>query len=113
MFNFTKHEETNEYGKKVEELELQFKKLGTEFSNLVGDLIKDNDLMSSIGGTDDGSAHAACHFMNLMGITNDFAKKQFEALKEEAKAIETINKKLDSLDNKLDELSKKLDSIKE
>lgn len=113
MFNFTKHEETNEYGKRIEELETSYKKIKTELSGLVGDTIKDYDLMSSIGGANEASTHIFTHYMNIMGISSEVINKWFESMKEEAKTLDSINKKLDNLDHKMDELSKKLDSIKE
>lgn len=111
MFNLTKHEETN-LGEKIEGLEASYKKIKTELSGLVGDAVKDYDLMSSIGGADEASTHIFTHYMNIMGISSEVADKWFESMKEEAKMLDSINTKLNNLDHKLDELNKKLDSIK-
>ena len=112
MFNMIKNEEINKLGQKIEELETSYKKIKTELSGLVGDAVKDYDLMSSIGGADEASTHIFTHYMNIMGISSEVADKWFESMKEEAKVLNSINGKLDKLDHKLDELSKKLDSIK-
>lgn len=111
MFNLMKNEETNKFGEKIEELETSYKKIKTELSGLVGDAVKDYDLMSSIGGADEASTHIFTHYMNIMGISSEVADKWFESMKEEAKLLESINGKLDNLDHKMDELSKKLDYV--
>lgn len=110
MFNMIKNEETNKLGQKIEELETSYKKIKTELSGLVGDAVKDYDLMSSIGGADEASTHIFTHYMNIMGISSEVADKWFESMKEEAKMLDSINTKLNNLDKKLDELGRKLDS---
>lgn len=111
MYNLFKHEETNELGKKIEELEVSYQKIGKELSGLVGDAVKDYDLMSNIGGADEGSTHVFAHYMNIMGTYGEIVNKYFEVEKERAKALKEISLQVSRLDTKLDELSKKLDYV--